>query len=248
MFDRLGLEHIGITYPTAQGPFTAVADASFTIQQGEICVLVGPSGSGKSSLLNLLAGFLAPAQGRVVVEGETSDLSTLRKGIVFQEYALFPWRTAARNVEFGLEVLGLPLSESVTRVSRALSQVGLQQFADFYPHRLSGGMKQRIAVARALAFDPDLLLMDEPFAALDEQMREEHQALVVQVWEETRKTIVYVTHSISEAVFLGDRVIVLTTPPSRVRAELPIALKRPRDRLGNEFLGYQRELTALLRR
>ncbi|MBI3636066.1 MAG: ABC transporter ATP-binding protein [Candidatus Rokubacteria bacterium] len=248
MFDRIRIEHLGLTYDTAGGRFDAVGDVSFAIERREICCLVGPSGCGKSSLLNALGGLLAPTGGRIVVESsEPRDLAALRKGMVFQEYALFPWRTALGNVEFGLEVLGQAPAERRRNARQALEQVGLSAFADFHPHRLSGGMRQRVAVARALAFDPDVLLMDEPFAALDEQMREDLQALVVQLWEQTGRTIVYVTHSINEAVFLADRVIVLSPRPGTVRAQLAIDLKRPRNRLSNEFLDHQRELTELVR-
>jgi NitT/TauT family transport system ATP-binding protein len=246
-FTRIRIEHLGIGYDTPNGRLTAIGDISFTIAHGEILCLVGPSGCGKSSLLNALSGFIAPTTGRIEVDGCEAGLDGLRRGVVFQEYALFPWRTAQSNVEFGLEVRRLPVAQRREVAQRALDQVGLAEFADFYPHRLSGGMRQRVAVARALAFDPDLLLMDEPFAALDEEMREDLQGLVVKLWRETGKTFVYVTHSIQEAVFLADRVIVLTRSPSRVRREITIELPRPRDRLADEFHASVRELARLIR-
>ena len=247
MFDRIRIEGLALRYSTPDGFITAVQDVSFAIERREFCCLVGPSGCGKSSVLNALVGFVLPAQGRIRVDGDRADLAALRKGMVFQEYALFPWRTAVGNVEFGLEVLGHPPETRRQKARHALEQVGLSAFADFYPHRLSGGMRQRVAVARALAFDPHLLLMDEPFAALDEQMREDLQALIVNLWESTETTIVYVTHSISEAIFLADRVIVFSSRPGTVRQQLTIDLKRPRNRLSPEFLDHQRELTALIR-
>jgi len=246
-FARIRVEHLGISYDTPNGRLTAMEDISFNIEGGEILCLVGPSGCGKSSLLNALSGFIAPAQGRIEVDGCELGWTGLRRGVVFQEYALFPWRTARRNVEFGLEVRGLPRTQRREIAQRALEQVGLKDFAEFYPHRLSGGMCQRVAVARALAFDPDLMLMDEPFAALDEEMREELQGLVIKLWRETRKTFVYVTHSVQEAVYLADRVIVLTRNPTRVRGVIMVDLPRPRDRLADEFHAYVKALVRLIR-
>jgi NitT/TauT family transport system ATP-binding protein len=246
-FARIRIEHLGISYDTPNGRLIAMEDISFNIEGGEILCLVGPSGCGKSSLLNALSGFIAPAQGRIEVDGCEVGWTGLRRGVVFQEYALFPWRTARRNIEFGLEVRGLPVKERREIAQRALEQVGLTDFAEFYPHRLSGGMRQRVAVARALAFDPDLMLMDEPFAALDEEMREELQRLVIKLWRETRKTFVYVTHSVQEAVYLADRVIVLTRNPTRVRGVITVDLPRPRDRLADEFHAYVKALVRLIR-
>jgi NitT/TauT family transport system ATP-binding protein len=246
-FARIRIEHLAIGYDTPSGRLTAMEDISFNIEGGEILCLVGPSGCGKSSLLNALGGFIAPAQGHIEVDGCEVGWTGLRRGVVFQEYALFPWRTARRNVEFGLEVRRLPLAQRREIAQRALEQVGLRDFADFYPHRLSGGMRQRVAVARALAFDPDLMLMDEPFAALDEEMREELQGLIIKLWRETRKTFVYVTHSVQEAVYLADRVIVLTRNPTRVRGVITVDLPRPRDRLADEFHAYVKALVRLIR-
>jgi NitT/TauT family transport system ATP-binding protein len=246
-FARIRVEHLGISYDTPNGRLMAMEHISFNIEGGEILCLVGPSGCGKSSLLNALSGFITPAAGRIEVDGCEVGWAGLRRGVVFQEYALFPWRTARRNVEFGLEVSGLPVGQRQEIAQRALEQVGLADFAEFYPHRLSGGMRQRVAVARALAFDPDLMLMDEPFAALDEEMREELQGLVIKLWRETRKTFVYVTHSVQEAVFLADRVIVLTRNPTRIRGLITVDLPRPRDRLGDEFHAYVKALVRLIR-
>jgi NitT/TauT family transport system ATP-binding protein len=242
-FARIRIEHLEITYDTPSGRL----DISFNIEGGEILCLVGPSGCGKSSLLNALGGFIAPTQGRIEVEGCEVGWAGLRRGVVFQEYALFPWQTARRNVEFGLEVRRLPVAQRRNIARRALEQVGLTDFAEFYPHRLSGGMRQRVAVARALAFDPDLMLMDEPFAALDEEMREELQGLVIMLWHETQKTFVYVTHSVDEAVYLADRVIVLTRNPTLIRGVITVDLPRPRDRLSDEFRAYVKALVRLIR-
>jgi NitT/TauT family transport system ATP-binding protein len=246
-FARIRIEHLAIGYDTPNGRLSAMEDVSFAIQGGEILCLVGPSGCGKSSLLNALSGFIAPSGGCIEVDGCEAGWASLRRGVVFQEYALFPWRTARRNVEFGLEARGLPVAERRELAQRALEQVGLTDFAEFYPHRLSGGMRQRVAVARALAFDPDLMLMDEPFAALDEEMREELQDLVIKLWRETHKTFIYVTHSVQEAVYLADRVIVLTRNPGRIRDVIPIDLPRPRDRLADTFHASVRALARLIR-
>jgi NitT/TauT family transport system ATP-binding protein len=246
-FARIRIEHLEIGYDTPNGRLTAMEDISFDIEGGEILCLVGPSGCGKSSLLNALSGFIAPTRGRIEVEGCEVGWAGLRRGVVFQEYALFPWRTARRNVEFGLEVRKLPAARRREIAQRALEQVDLTEFAEFYPHRLSGGMRQRVAVARALAFDPDLMLMDEPFAALDEEMREELQGLVIKLWRETQKTFVYVTHSVHEAVYLANRVIVLTRNPTRLRGVITVDLPRPRDRLSDEFHAYVKALVRLIR-
>jgi len=247
-FRRIVFDRIGVRYHLADGgAHVAMKDVSFAVEHGQITCLIGPSGSGKSTLLNILAGFVEPTSGSVRIEGALGDVKKLRKSYVFQEYALFPWRTARRNVEFALQVLRLSRKERRIRSLDALRQVGLETFADFYPHRLSGGMKQRVAVARALAFEPDILLMDEPFAALDEETREGLQALVVRLWRETGKTIIYVTHSIAEAVFLADRVVALTPGPGEVREIVDIPMGKPRDRYGEEFLAQERRLASLVR-
>ena len=246
-FERIRIEHLTIGYEAQGTELRVMEDVSFDIQRGEILCIIGPSGCGKSSILNTLCGFVMPVSGRVAVEGGEGGLAALRRGVVFQEYALFPWRTARRNVEFGLQVRGLSPLRRKEVADWALGEVGLAEFADYYPHRLSGGMRQRVAVARALAFDPDILLMDEPFAALDEEMREELQDLVIKLWQETSKTFIYVTHSIQEAVFLATRVIVLAKKPGRVRAEVAIEFPHPRDRLSDQFHAKVKELTRLIR-
>ena len=247
-FSRLHFAGVAVEFKSSGSVYTAVDDATFDVERGKITCIIGPSGCGKSTLLNIIGGFISPARGRVDVQGAASRLGDLRKAFVFQDYALFPWRTALGNVRFGLEVLKLPAAEQKLRAMEALRSVGLERFAEFYPHKLSGGMKQRVSVARALAFDPDILLMDEPFAALDEEMREDLQDLVMRIWLETGKTILYITHSIPEAVFLADTVIAMTPGPGRVRAKVDIGLPKPRDRLGNAFRDYERELVELVRK
>jgi NitT/TauT family transport system ATP-binding protein len=210
--------------------------------------VVGRSGCGKTTLLNIVAGFLAPTKGEIRIGGRAVAGRGLDRGIVFQDFAqLFPWRTAQRNVEFGLEMKGVPRAERAETAQRFLKLVNLEGFAGAYPHELSGGMQQRVAIARALAYNPSVLLMDEPFAALDALTRDEMQGMLVNVWRETRKTVIYVTHNVAEAVYLADRIVVLTPHPGTLRAEIRVALARPRDTLSVEFLEYQKQVVGHLR-
>lgn len=208
--------------------FTALSDISFTVAKGEFLVLVGPSGCGKSTLLDILAGLAHPTSGEVLIDGRKVTGPALDRGIVLQGYALFPWRTVRQNVEFGLEIKKVPKGERKVISDRFIRLVNLEGFEDRYPHELSGGMKQRVAIARALAYDPEVLLMDEPFAAVDAQTRETLQDELLRIWEETKKTIIFVTHSIEEAAFLGDRVAVLAANPGTLREIVKIDLPRPR--------------------
>jgi NitT/TauT family transport system ATP-binding protein len=234
-------------YDTPAGRVTGVAAVSFAIEPSEFVCLVGPSGCGKSTLLNIIAGFLAPTSGEVRIGGKTVTGQGLDRGVVFQDFAqLFPWRTALRNVVFGLEMKGVPKKEREEIALQQLKLVGLDKFAHAYPHHLSGGMQQRVAIARALAYNPAVLLMDEPFAALDALTRDDMQRLLADVWWRTHKTVVYVTHNVAEAVFLADRVVVMTPHPGRVKAEVAIGLRRPRDPLSVAFLDCQKALLAHL--
>jgi len=221
---------------------------SFGLAESEFLCVVGRSGCGKTTLLNIVAGFLTPTKGEIRIGGRAVTGRGLDRGIVFQDFAqLFPWRTARRNVEFGLEMKGVSRAERAEAAQRFLKLVNLEGFADAYPHELSGGMQQRVAIARALAYNPSVLLMDEPFAALDALTRDEMQGMLVNVWRETRKTVIYVTHNVAEAVYLADRIVVLTPHPGTIRAEIRIALTRPRDTLSVEFLEYQRQVVGHLR-
>jgi NitT/TauT family transport system ATP-binding protein len=205
----------------------ALAGVTFTVQAEELVAVVGPSGCGKSTLLNMLAGLLSPSAGGVGFDG---DLPAGRPptAMVFQDFALFPWRTVQANVEFGLEEAGLAAPERRAIARRHLELTGLGGFERKYPHQLSGGMRQRVGIARALAVDPAVLLMDEPFSALDAQTRQLMQEELLGIWERTRKTIVYVTHNIHEAVWMADRVVVLSRRTARVLEVVDVALKRPR--------------------
>src|SRR5216684_3523583 len=244
------IELSGITYEYATGERSVVAlrDVSFGVAASEFVCVVGRSGCGKTTLLNILAGFIAPTRGEVLIGGKTLAGKGLDRGIVFQDFAqLFPWRTAQRNVEFGLEMKGVASAERAETARRFLRLVGLDAFANAYPHELSGGMQQRAAIARALAYNPAVLLMDEPFAALDALTRDEMQRLLVDVWRETQKTVVYVTHNVAEAVYLADRVIVLSPHPGTVKAEVKVALARPRDSLSVPFVDCQKTVVGHLR-
>jgi NitT/TauT family transport system ATP-binding protein len=208
--------------------FVALKDINLKVNKGEFVAIVGPSGCGKSTLLDILAGLAQPTSGSILIDGKQVSGPALDRGIVLQGYALFPWRTVRQNVEFGLEIKKIPKAERKVISASYINLVGLEGFGDHFPHELSGGMKQRVAIARALAYDPEVLLMDEPFAAVDAQTRETMQDELLRIWEETGKTIVFVTHSIEEAVFLADRVVVLGTNPGSIKEILDIDLPRPR--------------------
>ena len=211
----------------------AVRDVSFTVQQGELLCVVGPSGCGKSTLLRSIAGLDHPTSGDIVVDGTVVSEPPENMGVVFQDYSrsLLPWMTVSRNVRLPLDYkLDDPAAREAA-TERALESVGLSRFADHYPWQLSGGMQQRVAIARALAVNPTLLLMDEPFASVDAQTRAELEDLLLQVWQEFGMTIVLVTHDIDESVYLGDRVLVLSRPPSTVATVVPVELPRPRNQL-----------------
>ena len=214
---------------TKNGSTLEILDvASFAVREGEFVTIIGPSGCGKSTFLHIMGGFIPHDSGTIRVYGAEVKGPGPDRGMMFQEFALFPWKTVAGNVAWGLEAQNFPRQRREEIVARYLDMTGLSDFRNHYPAELSGGMKQRVALARVLAFDPKVLLMDEPFGALDAQTRETMQEEVTRIWERTRKTIVFVTHDIEEAVFLGDRVIVLSARPGRIREEVKIDLPRPR--------------------
>jgi len=220
----IAVEHLSKRYTSGT---LALSDVNLEIGEGEFVSVVGPSGCGKSTLLRIMAELDTPTEGRVLtVGGATSGLPS---AVVFQEQSLFPWMRVAENVAFAFDSLGLPKSEVAQRVDKELALVGLSNFANAYPHELSGGMKQRAAVARAFAVDPPVLYMDEPFGALDEQTRVALAGELMALWERTRKTVVFITHGIEEAVTLADRVVVLSAHPGTVKAIVPIDFPRPRD-------------------
>jgi NitT/TauT family transport system ATP-binding protein len=240
---HIEVHDVSLAYDTPSGRVQGVAGVSFDIDQSEFLCLVGPSGCGKSTLLNIIAGFLPPTGGEIHIGGKPVNGHGMDRGVVFQDFAqLFPWRTALGNVAFGLEMKGVGREERERIALKQLQLVKLEKFAGSYPHHLSGGMQQRVAIARALAYNPAVLLMDEPFAALDALTRDDMQRLLADVWRETRKTVIYVTHNVAEAVYLADRVVVMTPHPGKVKTEVAISLPRPRDPLSVEFLEYQKQL------
>jgi NitT/TauT family transport system ATP-binding protein len=214
---------------TKDGRTLAVLDVErFSVRDGEFVTVIGPSGCGKSTLLHIMGGFIKAEAGEISVHGRKVNGPGPDRGMMFQEFALFPWKSVAGNVAWGLEAQGLPKEKITETVNAYLEMIGLAEFRNHYPAELSGGMKQRVALARVLAFNPEVLLMDEPFGALDAQTRESMQEELTRLWERTGKTIVFVTHDIDEAVYLGDRVVVLTARPGRIREEIKIELPRPR--------------------
>jgi NitT/TauT family transport system ATP-binding protein len=243
-----------VTGPNRRGPartFVALEQINLDVASGEFVVIVGPSGCGKSTLLDLLGGLTEPSTGRILIDGHPIVGPALDRGLVFQQYALFPWRTAIKNVEFGLEAQGVGRRERTERAAHFLDMVGLAGFGDRYPHELSGGMKQRVAIARSLAYDPGVLLMDEPFAALDAQTRETLQGELLRIWEAFGKTIIFITHGIDEAIYLGQRVAVMTSRPGRIKQVVDIPfLDRAYEedlRATPEFARLRHEIWTLLR-
>ncbi len=240
---HIEVRDVSLVYETPSGQTPGVVGVSIDIAASEFLCIVGPSGCGKSTLLNIIAGFLPPTAGEIRIGGAAVRGYGMDRGIVFQDFAqLFPWRTALGNVAFGLEMKGLPKADRESIALEQLRLVKLENFARSYPHHLSGGMQQRVAIARALAYNPSVLLMDEPFAALDALTRDDMQRLLADVWRTTRKTVIYVTHNVAEAVYLADRVVVMSPHPGRVKTEVTIKLDRPRDPLSVEFLDYQKQL------
>ena len=233
--------------------FQALADVSLTIESGTFVSFLGPSGCGKTTLLRIANGLIAPSEGDVRIGGHVVDGPAPDRAMVFQEFNLLPWRTAHGNVEFPLEVQGVGKAKRAQIATRALTQVGLDRFAAFYPHQLSGGMKQRVGLARALSVSPSYLFMDEPFGALDPQIREMMQVELMKLWDSDRKTVVFVTHSVDEAVFLSDRVVMLGGSPGRVIADLAIDLPRPRwtddeaIKTSAKFIQYRNDIWRLLK-
>jgi NitT/TauT family transport system ATP-binding protein len=246
--DQIEVKNVTFEYQVEKGRVLAIKDINFSVRHSEFLCLLGPSGCGKTTILNILAGLLQPTAGEIRIGSTPLNGSGQNRGVVFQDFAqLFPWRTARYNVEFGLEMRKVDKMTRARTAIEFLRLVGLEKFADVYPHQLSGGMQQRVAIARSLAYNPQVLLMDEPFAALDAMTRDDMQQLLTDVWQKTKKTIVYITHNVSEAVFLGDKVIVLNAHPGTVKAEITVDLPRPRDPLSEEFVARQREIMRLLR-
>lgn len=247
---RLRVDNVSLRYRSPKGEtFTALDRVSFEVPDRQFAVIVGPSGCGKSSLLYLTAGLNEPTEGYIYVGGQKVDGPGADRGMVFQGYTLFPWLTVRQNIEFGLKRRGLPQDEIRTIVEFYLGEVGLAKFAEHHPKQLSGGMMQRVAIARALANDPQILLMDEPFGALDSQTRLQMQQLLLQVWGNSKKTVVFVTHDIDEAILLADRIYVMGARPGRIKEVIDVQLERPRSLdvvMEPEFISMKRHILGLL--
>jgi len=242
----LDLRQISKVYELNDQRIEALRDANFVVEKGEFVCLIGASGCGKSTLLRIVAGFEPPSAGEALMWDKPITGPAPDRGMVFQDYGLFPWLSVRQNIGFGPASRGLPKAELRILVDRFVDMVGLSRFADAYPHQLSGGMKQRVAIARVLANDAEMVLMDEPFGALDAMTRERLQDELLDIWQRTKLTVLFVTHSIEEAIFLADRVVVMEPGPGRIASEHRIELPRPRDVSSPEFNAVRRDLSARL--
>jgi ABC-type nitrate/sulfonate/bicarbonate transport system ATPase subunit len=220
----------------------ALENVSFGVKTNEFVTIVGRSGCGKSTMLNIVAGLLSPTEGTVLINKKPVEGPGLDRGMVFQHASLFPWLTAVENIEFGLKNLGTPKEQRRARAQGLIELVRLKGFENKYPRELSGGMQQRVAIARAMAIDPEILLMDEPFGALDQLTREDMQRELLRIWETRKKTVLFITHSISEAIYLSDRVLVFAPQPGYVKKEFVITLPRPRQKSSTQFMNYYEEI------
>ena len=242
----LDLRNVAKVYELNDQRIEALRDANLVVEKGEFVCLIGASGCGKSTLLRIVAGFEPPSAGEALMWDKAIAGPAPDRGMVFQDYGLFPWLSVRQNIGFGPASRGLPKAELRTLVDRFVDMVGLTRFADAYPHQLSGGMKQRVAIARVLANDAEMVLMDEPFGALDAMTRERLQDELLDIWQRTKLTVLFVTHSIEEAIFLADRVVVMEPGPGRIASEHRIELPRPRDVSSPEFNAVRRDLSARL--
>ncbi len=247
---KLHIHNVSKTYRTNDREVVAIDRIDLQIKNKEFATILGPSGCGKSTLLRIVAGLMKPTKGVVRLDGEIITAPGQDRGMVFQSYTLFPWLTVKRNIQFGLEVAGMPKAGQEQIAQEFVEKVGLKGFEEVYPKGLSGGMKQRVAIARALANNPAILLLDEPFGALDAQTRSLMQELLTQVWEELHKTILFVTHDVEEAIFLSDRVFVMSARPGKIKAEIEVALPRPRSyeiKATEAFLNLKKQALTLIR-
>jgi len=252
--DKQGIKVEALTkiYPTKNGVVKALENITFDVKPGEFVSIIGPSGCGKTTLLNIVAGFIQPTSGKVLVDGEEVRGPGPDRGVIFQQYAVFPWLTVYENVEFGLKnkVNRVPPGKRREIVMKFIKLMGLQNFVNAYPKELSGGMKQRVAIARAYAVNPKILLMDEPFGALDAQTRSFMQEALLKILSQERKTVMFITHSVDEAIFMSDRVIVMSAQPGRIKEIIKIDLPYPRkmeDRTLPEFREYEKKIQSLVR-
>lgn len=247
---HVAIRNLSVAFGNGSGQVQAVNDVSLEVEPGEFVSIVGPSGCGKSTLLNVVAGFVSPTLGMVRVDGKSIKGPGADRGMVFQQYSLFPWMSVRRNVEFGLKMQGMDKSQRETAARTLLGLAGLLSFENHYPDQLSGGMRQRVGIVRALATSPQVLLMDEPFGALDAQTRVVMQQILTNIWQKFRLSVLFITHDIEESIFLSDTVHVMTARPGRIKATLKVPLPRPRTQemvTSAEFLALKGTLRALIR-
>jgi ABC-type nitrate/sulfonate/bicarbonate transport system ATPase subunit len=244
----IAVDGVGKRYQSGSGPVEALRDVSLAVGTGEFCTVIGPSGCGKSTLLNMIGGLVMPDAGRVAVDGRAvTGPDPRRVATVFQDPGLFPWRTAVENVEFGLELQGVPRARRRAVATDLLGPLGLRDFGTKYPRELSGGMRQRVAIGRALAIDTPIILMDEPFGALDEQTRLLMGEWLLDIWRRTKKTVVFVTHSLHEALALSTRVVVMTARPGRIKSVLDLSMPYPRPLESSEMVALRATLWSDIR-
>ncbi|MDF2679120.1 MAG: ABC-type nitrate/sulfonate/bicarbonate transport system, ATPase component [Brevibacillus sp.] len=247
---KLVIDNVGKVFSTKSGQVVALDQTSFSVAEGEFVTILGPSGCGKSTILRVVAGLEEPSSGHVYLDGKEIKGPGPDRGMVFQSYTLYPWLNVKDNITFGLDLKGVPKKQQEEIANHYLELIGLKGFDKHYPIQLSGGMKQRVAIARALANDPQILLMDEPFGALDAQTRTIMQEILLKVWEESKKTILFITHDVEESIFLGDSIYVMTARPGRLKKNIKVPLPRPRDyqnKNSEEFLALKLELLDLIR-
>jgi len=247
---KLHIHNVSKTYRSDGQEVLAIDEIDLKIKNKEFATILGPSGCGKSTLLRIVAGLIKPTKGIVRLDGNVISRPGQDRGMVFQSYTLFPWLTVTENIRFGLEISGMAKAKQEQIAQEFVEKVGLKGFEKTYPRGLSGGMKQRVAIARALANNPAILLLDEPFGALDAQTRALMQELLTQIWEELHKTILFVTHDVEEAIFLSDRVFIMTARPGKIKAEIDISLERPRNyeiKATESFLNLKKQALALIR-
>ncbi|MGN1045211.1 MAG: ABC transporter ATP-binding protein [Candidatus Methanomethylophilaceae archaeon] len=240
------IENLRVVYRTDDSETVAVDDFTLDVKKGELISIIGPSGCGKTTILRSIAGLLQPTSGRITIDGKECTTAGSDRGMVFQDFALFPWRTVLQNVEFGMEVAGVPKEEREERAMKYIRAVGLEKFANSRIHELSGGMKQRVGIARALVMHPAVILMDEPFGALDAQTRNIMQEQLTKIITHSERTIIFITHSVDEALFLSDRVVMLSKRPSTIKEIIDVDWPRPRDRASPEFTALRKRILTEL--
>ncbi|MFA6952502.1 MAG: ABC transporter ATP-binding protein [Candidatus Methanomethylophilaceae archaeon] len=238
----MSIKDLRVVYQTDDTKTVAVDDFTLDVKKGELISIVGPSGCGKTTILRAIAGLLQPTSGKITIGDKECTAPGSDRGMVFQDFALFPWRSVRKNVEFGMEIAGVPKEEREQRADRYIKAVGLERFADSRVHELSGGMKQRVGIARALVMHPAVILMDEPFGALDAQTRNIMQEELVRILAKTERTILFVTHSVDEAVYISDRIVILTKRPAKILEVVDVPWPRPRDRASPDFVQLRKHI------